>query len=107
MSQSNLITLFLDLRSCVKIAHHIPGRLRLRVSLGAIKKAVDLDMKSVEAMLQKLPGVRDVRLNKIAGTAVISYDAKMTKPDYWAFLLEGAPDAVEADLTKKFDAVEA
>lgn len=98
MRQANLIDAFIDLRQSVKIAHHIPGRLRLRASLSASMKGHKLDAKAIEQMLLSLPGVQSVRLNKMSGSSIISYDTSQVAPDFWTFILKGDDEAVSEKL---------
>lgn len=103
MQQDNLIDLFIDLRQCLKIAHHIPGRLRLRASLSAATKNLQISPDAIVALLTSLDGVKDVRLNKLAGSATISYDQKKLPPDFWPALLADDPETVRAGLQKHFE----
>lgn len=107
MRHADLIDAFIDLRPCLKIAHHIPGRLRLRASLSASLKGHKLDAKAIEQMLLALPGVDSVRLNKLSGSAVIAYNAKQLAPDFWDLILNGEPDLVIEKLKSLFGETEA
>lgn len=103
MQQDTLIDLFIDLRQCLKIAHHIPGRLRLRASLSAATKNFQVSPDAIEKLLTSLDGVKDVRLNKLAGSATISYDRKKLHPDFWPALLTDDPDIVRTRLQDHFE----
>lgn len=87
-------------RPYVKIAHHIPGRLRLRVSPGILKvlkqeskgwmeSAAVRIQQVVDQVLHQMEGVHDVRYNKVAGTVIIQYDANHLSRDLWHQLFEG------------------
>lgn len=68
----------LALRSHVRLAHHLPGRLRIQVRQGvAATRALRLHAAAgEEALLQLLPGVRSIRVNALAGSLVVEYDPK-------------------------------
>jgi hypothetical protein len=59
----------------VRIAHHLPGRLRLRMRPGAaIDQTVRRHAETGEEALRQLPGVRSIRLNALAGSLLLEYD---------------------------------
>jgi hypothetical protein len=65
----------LALRPYVCIAHHLPGRIRLRLRPGAaIDQAVRRHAEAGEEALRQLPGVRSIRLNALAGSLLLEYD---------------------------------
>lgn len=68
----------LALRPYLRVAHHLPGRLRVQVRPGlAATRALRRHAGAGEqALLQLLPGARSVRLNALAGSLVLEYDPK-------------------------------
>lgn len=88
----------LALRKHLKIAHHVPGRIRVRLQLSALPKLASLGLD--EEILDQLPahmkGIVDVRVNKPAGTAVINYRPEILAPSIWNVLLEGDDESVVA-----------
>jgi len=80
---------FLTLRRHLKIVHHVPGRIRLRIA-ASIKKEVDgLDKKMIDQVLGAIDAIKDVRINAMAGTVIIQYTAKELKPAWWETLVNG------------------
>ncbi|MBI5441199.1 MAG: cation transporter [Deltaproteobacteria bacterium] len=75
-----IIETVLGLAPHVEIAHHIPGRIRLRIRGGAAELAGRVD---VERAASFLPGVRSIRLNLLARSIVIEYDPARIAPDLW------------------------
>lgn len=51
--------------------HHLPGRLRLRC--GRLKRNAR-EGAALEARLNRLPGVHDVRINLLTGSLLVNYD---------------------------------
>ena len=69
----------------VEIAHHIPGRIRLKImlsGLGAIK-GVDLN-----GIVGAIPGIFNYRINAFARSAVIKYDQEQLPYDLWESIVE-------------------
>jgi hypothetical protein len=61
--------------SCVEIAHHVPGRIRLRLLPGASARAEAVPgAGALKDALGSLPGIRSVRINALARSCTIEYD---------------------------------
>ncbi len=57
-----------------RVLHAIPGRIRLQIPLWKqIPKELVLESNTM-GLAQFLPGIRDIRLNSVTGTVLISYD---------------------------------
>lgn len=67
----------------LEIAHHIPGRIRLRVLLSGAAAIQEMD---VEALVMSIPGVRGLRVNTAARSVVIDYDQERIPQDFWHLL---------------------
>lgn len=80
---------FLALRRHLKIAHHIPGRVRLRAGPSVFKELASIDHSVVDRMLQAIDGIEDVRINKVAGSVVVVYAPDTVEPDHWHTLIDG------------------
>ena len=90
------------LRSHLKIVHHIPGRLRVRVSKAALKVKRGFSLGGFRRFIEDLG---DVRLSISAPTlsAVLEYDPKQMPPGLWDNLIDGSEDNARsafASLTK-------
>lgn len=90
----------LVLRDFLVIAHHVPGRIRVRLLLSALPKltALDLDPGMLAQLPNLIKGITEVRINKVAGTAVISYQPDVFAPSVWSRLLEGEEQEAQAIL---------
>ena len=82
---------FLTLRRHLAIAHHIPGRIRLRLKGAALLQAGSIDTGALEQLLSAIDGIGEIRLNAAAGSVVIGYRIKRIPPETWGKLLQG-PD---------------
>jgi hypothetical protein len=58
--------------SRVEIAHHVPGRIRLRLLSGAPVRAEAPG--ALKDALGRLPGIRSIRVNALARSCTIEYD---------------------------------
>jgi hypothetical protein len=58
--------------------HHVPGRLRVRADS---LKGSSCDAEDLCAVLERLPGVRDHRLNPKTGSLLVHYDAESLQAD--------------------------
>jgi len=81
--------MFLVLRKHLKIVHHVPGRIRLRVAAALFKEFDGIDSQVFDKILGAIAGIKDVRVNALAGSVVISYAAKQIKPSWWDTLITG------------------
>ena len=81
----------------LQIAHHIPGRIRLRLapSLADAPAPVIADAKRLVAALDEVPGIRAVRLNLVARSCTVEYDPRHIAPVAWDHLANGV-DSPEA-----------
>jgi hypothetical protein len=95
---------FLALRRHLKIAHHIPGRIRLRVGPAVLKEAGRVDPAALDRILGAIDGIEDVRVNAAAGSAVITYIPQVIEPEWWETLVRGEDEAAIALLRRLLDA---
>lgn len=96
MSQSSDILLSRFV-SVLSIAHHIPGRIRLKLagSLDVHMATLANDANSFARAAQQTPGIHSVSVNPLAKSCTVEYDAVLIPPVAWADLLSGqsGPDA--------------
>lgn len=69
-----------DLFLRIKVAHHIDGRVRLKLD-GVPPSWVIASPKSLQEKLEKLPGILSVRANALAGSATVHYDKSLLSPE--------------------------
>jgi hypothetical protein len=81
----------------LRIAHQIAGRVRLRLDACALdrKQLRDIGTERLREALGAIRGVRSIRLNVVALSAVVEYDSATIPDAAWADLLAGreTPDA--------------
>ena len=81
--EKEIIDSILQIVPYSKIVHHIPGRIRLKISFAGLKILKNSD--TIKA-LKSLPGVLDTRVNPIARSALIEYDQEKLSYDFWEML---------------------
>ncbi len=85
----------LRLREYLSIAHHIPGRIRLKLSPGLLTNPEALKlarMVNFNTWGNGSSAIFNTRLNMGAGSLIIDYDAGQVSPDLITELF-GSPDA--------------
>lgn len=97
MSSGNL-EILLGLRKHVNIAHHVRGRIRLRIAPALIRSPAQLDRERIEQALRNIEGIDAVRLNPAAGSVVVEYAPDRIPPDTWTLLLNGDPEQARTRL---------
>ena len=95
---------FLALRRHLVIAHHIPGRIRLRVGPAVLREAGRVDPAVLDRILGAVRGIEDVRVNAAAGSAVVSYRPEVIEPGWWEVLVRGEDAAAIELLDRLLDA---
>lgn len=86
MNKENLKQ-FLIIRRHLKIVHHVTGRIRLRLNSSIKKELGSIDKALIDKVIKSIDGIRDVRMNALAGSVIISYSANRLKPDWWETLI--------------------
>ncbi|SIR57622.1 hypothetical protein SAMN05880558_11765 [Aeromonas sp. RU39B] len=88
----------------LSIAHHIPGRIRLKMKLEALaSREFDAigQVGQLRAMIESMPGIRDLRVNPAALSCVVEYDQSELPASLWESLIKGEEcDAVHALLER-------
>ncbi|MBW2707992.1 MAG: cation transporter [Deltaproteobacteria bacterium] len=85
IDDEEMIDALLRIAPYASIAHHIPGRIRLKISLEGAK-AINGGGTAVESI--RIPGIRNTRINAFARSVVIEYDEKKIPYDLWVSLGE-------------------
>jgi hypothetical protein len=84
----------------VQIAHHIRGRIRLR--LEAYPKELPLprrnDTEQLQTLVERAPGVRSVSINLLARSCLIEYDPAVIPDHAWQDFIAGASSAAALKL---------
>ncbi len=74
---------------CATIAHHIPGRVRLKFDGGSIAAAElrEIHPERLRVSLEGVRGVFSVRLNMLARSCTVEYDETVIPGEAWEDLL--------------------
>lgn len=70
----------LTLRRFVEVAHHIPGRLRLRFSNKLVASLSQGKLKQLDAYCSPDGYLRRYQINSVTGSIVLEYDAAAIRP---------------------------
>ena len=86
----------------LKIAHQLPGRVRLKLGmkvLGGIKfSALESSADAFAAVLKQIRGVRAINWNLMARSCTVEYDPAVIPDNAWPDLLAGADNAAAAKI---------
>lgn len=92
----------LAVRHHVRIAHHLPGRIRLELQTDGLSSSWmrQHGSEGLAAAQRLLPGIRSLRFNPLAGTAVLEYDpelypARLVESFFGATSIEQAGDLLD------------
>ena len=91
------------LRSHLEIKHHIPGRIRIKFDLALTTDPTMLRMARDRGELP--PGVRSARLNAMARSVVIEYDAEHIPPELLEELVTTRGQERAEALLRELDAI--
>lgn len=68
------------LRDCLEVAHHVPGRIRIRFSLKLLARPEAHALLAASGNGRSVPGFRGMRVNASARSVVIEYDPAVIVP---------------------------
>ena len=74
------------------IAHHIPGRVRIKLDQPSQAKVYGLESRDLDqfiAALRQVKGIRSAAVNTIALSCTVEYDIDLIPVDTWQHLLAG------------------
>lgn len=86
---------FMHLRPYVSIAHHVPGRIRLKLDMRALARLPKVDPAPFAGLVERIRGVRATRVNAAALSVVVDYDPAVIAPALWPRLLADPPAEVQ------------
>lgn len=90
---------FLELRRFVSIAHHVPGRIRLKLELAALAQFPKRDPRPFIDLFKRIDGVTLTRVNVSALSVIVEYDVAKIDSAIWTRLLVGEAAEIENILT--------
>lgn len=88
----------MHLRRFVSIAHHVPGRIRLKLDLVALAHLPKVDPTPFVSLVGRIRGVKTTRVNASALTVVVEYDPHIIPAALWPRLLVADAGEVERAL---------
>lgn len=77
----------------IHIAHHIPGRIRLKLAAdpGGLALPATAELKRFQELLGKIQGVRSLQVNLLARSCTVEYDPRVIPFAAWSDFLAGTP----------------
>ncbi|MCK6411004.1 MAG: cation transporter [Azonexus sp.] len=96
----DLAALMPRIATYLAIAHQIPGRIRFKIDAGVLKDPAlqALGDRGLSDALGVIPGVREIRINKLARSCTVEYDGTIIPDIAWSDLLAGRRTAAAATL---------
>lgn len=82
-----------DLRKFLKVADHIPGRLRLKVDLAVLRHPAAAQLRALTP--ETWPGLRGTRFDVFSSTLTLDYDPQVLPGELFEEFL-ATPDDVRA-----------
>lgn len=79
---------FVSLAKYIHIVHHIDGRVRLKLDTKVLNEPV-LKGQGIDLLVRSIPGVLDVRINKLAKSATVTYDKNIFTMEEVERLIKG------------------
>ena len=71
------------------LAHHLPGRVRLKLVDGGADAPPLAEIQTFLAALKSCPGIASAEINLLARSCLVLYDTKVIRPSAWSDLVEG------------------
>ena len=85
----------MPVRDFLRIVHHVPGRLRVRLSKNALRAKVDMSLGDFLRFVEDACGAR-VSISKPTLSAVVEYDPERLSPSLWDSLIDGPEEAARS-----------
>ncbi len=79
----------LALSDYLQIVHHVPGRLRVRVSKAVLQHSAGLSLADIRKTIDAIEGVRGLKVSPATLSAVVDYDHHVIAPSLWCDLIDG------------------
>lgn len=86
---------FLELRNHLKIAHHIPGRIRLKAAISVVNAFKKVDSALIDHILGAIHGIEKTEVNMVARSVIVTYSINDLKPEWWDILIKGKQKQAE------------
>lgn len=91
---------------CIKIAHHVPGRIRLRLLVDQLPpldpqtECLVARARTLKDALDATPGIRSIRVNALARSCTIEYDHRAIPFQAWPDFLGSVQSEAAAVLQR-------
>nr|WP_321465109.1 hypothetical protein [uncultured Desulfobulbus sp.] len=82
-TNEQLVDGLLDHMLYLNIAHHVPGRIRVKASWSGAQKLAAVNEREMTSIIASIPGIVDYRVNKKALSVIIQYDTEILPPSLW------------------------
>nr|WP_320012569.1 hypothetical protein [uncultured Desulfobulbus sp.] len=73
----------LDHMLYLHVAHHVPGRIRVKASWSGATKLGNVNEQELHTLVASIPGIQGYRINKKALSVIIEYDTDTLTPQLW------------------------
>lgn len=85
----------------VRIAHHIRGRIRLKLESRRASTALpQAQVRDFQARLDRIPGIDSVQFNLLARSCTVHYNCGLIPERAWGDLLNGVDSVAAATLER-------
>lgn len=91
--------LLLKARPHIRVASHVPGRIRLKFAFSILSDVPELAERGKE-VVSAIGGIRNVESNLFARSLTVSYDPEVLPPDWWDSLY-GRDDAAAREVVEQ------
>jgi len=89
------------LTGLLTVAHHIPGRIRLKLNARALPDGIGLETKRFGGALDGISGIHGIHFNKLARSVTVEYDNQAIPDRAWPDLLANRPSPEAAALLNR------
>lgn len=79
----------IELAAYFSIIHHIKGRIRVRVNPKIKACGEGISIEDIEALPQRIKGIKSIKINKIVGSLTIEYDPAVFPSHLWDNMIQG------------------
>lgn len=87
----------ISLRRLLRVVHHVPGRLRVRLVGGGVPSShvgsLGGSLGDFRRFVEGIPGVERLRISPATFSAVVEYDQSVLPPSAWDSLMTGPEQA--------------
>jgi len=83
LPNEELIDTFLDHLRYLLVAHHVPGRIRIKATWSGARKLAEVEPQRIETVIGMIPGIIGYRVNARALSVVVEYDIAVLPFELW------------------------